>query len=175
MRTKKEQACLPPWLLIGNMAPPTHRETMSMNQKFQAAIGGVPELFERLKSSEPFRSKGIVAHKGMSGVYAFFENGKAVHVGRTRNLAGRLRGHVTKSHYSASFAFKRARRKLEVVASYRPENSRGALAKDAVFGAEFYRQIALVRDMEVRFVEVERPHPSIPLRAVRSYGIRPAA
>jgi hypothetical protein len=128
-----------------------------MNQKFAAAADAIPTLFNQLKDSEPFTAKGVVSQKGRTGVYAFYEDDVPVHVGRTRNLHGRLRGHISKSHYSASFAFKRARRALERVATYTPEGSRANLAVEEVFQAEFHRQIGLVKAMAVRFIEVPDP------------------
>jgi hypothetical protein len=83
--------------------------SIQMNEHFQTATAAIPELFARLVGSAPFSDKGIAAQKGKSGVYVFLEDGFPVHVGRTRNLGGRLRGHITKSHFSASFAFKRTR------------------------------------------------------------------
>ena len=80
-----------------------------MNEHFRIATMKIPGLFSQLLASSTFNGKGLAEHKGRAGVYVFFENGVPVHVGRTRNLAGRLRGHVTKSHFSASFAFKRTR------------------------------------------------------------------
>ncbi|SFH69701.1 hypothetical protein [Bradyrhizobium sp. cf659] len=128
-----------------------------MNETFRNATAATPELFHRLMTSEPFRSKGIAAQRGKSGVYAFFENAVPVHVGRTRNLGGRLRGHVTKSPFSASFAFKRTRRERNVAATYVTVGSRAELVKEAAFEAEFVRQIELVKLMDVRFVEIADP------------------
>lgn len=128
-----------------------------MNHHFQQAVLGVPTLFAQLVSSPSFLEKGRVAQRLRAGVYVFFEDGLPVHVGRTRNLQQRLRGHVVKSHYSASFAFKRARRALGAAATYKPAGSRAQLAADELFGAEFHRQIEHVKRMEVRFVEVTDP------------------
>lgn len=128
-----------------------------MNERFAKIVAQIPSLFDALAKSEPLIEKGGASLKGKAGVYAFFENERPVHVGRTRNLRGRLRGHITRSHYSASFAFKRARRTLNVNATYKSEGGRDALVKDATFGPEFERQIACVKAMDVRFVEVPDP------------------
>lgn len=129
----------------------------TLNPHFRDAVSAVPDLFARLMASAPFTEKGTVAQKNRPGIYVLFESGVPVHVGRTRNLGGRLRAHVARSHHSASFAFKRARRILSKVATYKPEGSRKALVADSVFGPEFLRQIDAVRLMEVRFVEVADP------------------
>ena len=128
-----------------------------MNTHFQSVALATPGLFSALMSSDIFTSKGIVSQRGKSGVYIFFEDGNAVHVGRTRNLGGRLRGHITKSHFSASFAFKRTRRIQGKIASYVTAGSRQDLARDDEFKSEFYRQIELVKAMSVRFLEVPDP------------------
>src|SRR5229473_2699028 len=123
-----------------------------MNQKFDAAINRVPQLFHELSTSEFFTTKGIAAQKGKAGVYAFFENGVADHVGRTRNLQRRLRGYITRSHFSASYAFKRARRELGIAATYVTKGSRAELVKDLSFRDCFHRHIDAVKVMNVRFV-----------------------
>jgi hypothetical protein len=128
-----------------------------MNERFENITAQMPRLFAALAKSDPVSDKGSASLKGKAGVYAFFENGVAVHVGRTRNLQGRLRGHITRSHYSASFAFKRTRRALKLGATYESEGSRDALMKDTKFGSEFDRQIACVKAMDVRFIEVADP------------------
>jgi hypothetical protein len=128
-----------------------------MNERFHQANSAIPELFKQLAASEASTAKGIVSQRGRPGVYVFYENGVPVHAGRTRNLQGRLRGHVSRSHYSASFAFKRARRVLDRVATYVTKGSRSDLSMDEIFGPEFHRQIELVRTMEVRFIEVADP------------------
>jgi hypothetical protein len=128
-----------------------------VNPRFVEVVAVIPQLFHKLEVGIPFLEKGVAAQKGLAGVYAFFEDGHPVHVGRTRNLQARLRGHITRSHFSASFAFKRARRVLEMNATYKVEGSRAALTNHQTFGPEFSRQIVRVKRMEVRFVEISDP------------------
>lgn len=128
-----------------------------MNEKFAASTQAIPALFHKLATSPYFTEKGIAAQKGKSGVYAFFEDDHAIHVGRTRNLMQRLRGHIVRSHYSASFAFKRARRELGVSATYVTKGSRNELVKDPAFAAVFHRHIDILKTLKVRFVEVPDP------------------
>lgn len=91
-----------------------------MNARFAEASRSLPELFRKLEASSYFFEKGIAAQKKRPGIYVFYEGGKAVHVGRTRDLGQRLRGHISRSHYSASFAFKRARRLGIMIGSMGP-------------------------------------------------------
>jgi len=125
-----------------------------MNKHFQTATAAIPELFARLSGSPLFSDKGIASQKGKAGVYVFLEDGVPVHVGRTRNLGGRLRGHITRSHFSASFAFKRTRIEHGKKATYVTKGSRSDLLGDPIFKETFHRQVELVKKMDVLFVEV---------------------
>lgn len=120
-----------------------------MNDRFAKLTEETPVLFSALVKSEPLRKPWDAALKGRAGIYALFEKRQPVYVGRTRDLLARLYGHTKLSHFSATFAFKRARRMPDV-----PKKPRAELAKDPAFVPEFKRQIELVRDMEVRFVDV---------------------
>lgn len=128
-----------------------------MNPSFSAAANRLPGLFRSLMDADPFLEKGRKWQEKKSGVYTFSEDGLVVHVGRTRNLMQRLRGNVSRSHYSASFAFKRSREAMGVNATYRPEGSRQHLMDTPDFATEFDRQLARVRAMQVRFLEVPDP------------------
>jgi hypothetical protein len=128
-----------------------------MNSHFAQITEAIPELFAALAASEPFILKRSVSQMRKAGVYAFFEDGRPVHVGRTRNLQERLRGHITKNQNSATFAFKRTRRALGISPTYKKIGSRAQLTNDGTFGPEFTRQIACVKAMEVRFVETPDP------------------
>jgi hypothetical protein len=119
-------------------------------------ISKLPAALRSLCIADPFVEKGASVHKGKRGVYVFFENGQPAYIGRTNNLAQRLRGHVRFSHNTASFAFKRAKEKLKIgKANYKSESSRKRLQNDPEFAQEFRRQIEAVRKMSVRFLEVE--------------------
>ena len=72
-------------------------------------------------------------------------------------MQGRVRGHTSNSHYSASFAFKQARRALNLVATYTPENSRKSLFGQPDFHAEFTRHRTILQNAHVGFLEVHDP------------------
>lgn len=96
--------------------------------------------------------------KDTAGVYAFYHDGKPLYVGRTRDLRRRLgeHGRVGSTHYSASFAFLRARRAAET-AGYSTQLaglSRNDLAKHEVFGPLFVTEKTSVASMTVRWVVV---------------------
>lgn len=144
-----------------------------MNARFAEASRSLPELFRKLEASSYFFEKGIAAQKKRPGIYVFYEGGKAVHVGRTRDLGQRLRGHISRSHYSASFAFKRARRDLALKATYVTKGSRAELLKDPSFVKAFHRHLETVKSLQVRFVEVTDPLQQylLELYACLEYGL----
>lgn len=127
-----------------------------MNEVFASHMKRAPELYARLRSVDPVpvSSHGLANEPG---IYALFENGLPVHVGRTRKVRNRLRAHRTLSHNSASFAFKRARRELNIPASYKAGSSRAVLQADEVFGACFRKHVTAVQAMTVQFLRVEDP------------------
>lgn len=144
-----------------------------MNEQFNRKISGIPALFAQLHSAEPFPAKGSANLKNKPGVYMFLENGVPVHVGRTRNMLGRLRSHVTKNHNAASFAFKCARKETGRAATYKPQGSRKALQSDPEFAPAFHRHIERTKAMTVRFLEVPDPVSQylLELYASLEYGL----
>lgn len=128
-----------------------------MNEQYRTHVSQMPALFKMLLDAERFPMKPRSEWKQKRAIYIIWIDGKAVHVGRTRNLQGRVRGHVSNSHYSASFAFKQARRTLSIAASYTPENSRSALFAREDFYAEFAKHRAVLQASEVTFLEVNNP------------------
>jgi hypothetical protein len=117
----------------------------------------MPALFKMLLDAERFPMKPRSEWKQKRAIYIIWIDGKPAHVGRTRNLQVRVRGHVSNSHYSASFAFKQARKTMSIAASYTPENSRSALFARDDFYAEFAKHRAVLQASEVTFLEVTNP------------------
>jgi hypothetical protein len=128
-----------------------------MNPIFVSHIEAVPKLFALLREAVPFVEKGLATQRKRAGIYAFFENDDPQHVGRTRNLQQRLRGHISANHCTATFAFKMARRKLGLPPSYSKVGARAQLQNDPIFRPEFLRQIERIKAMPVRFVEIADP------------------
>lgn len=126
-----------------------------MNERFQSHTEKMPALYKALMESDA-KPVSAVDHPKAPGIYLLISD-HVEHVGRTRNLRQRLRAHRTPNHNSASFAFKKARRELGVLASYTRLGSRAALQVDEVFGECFRRHVTAVSDMTVRFIRVEEP------------------
>ena len=128
-----------------------------MNPRFKATVVNVVARFEQLYAAPSLPMRGGPSHAAKPGIYVLFEDDAPVHVGRTRNLRKRLHGHCSESHWHASFAFKRARTDTGMFADYKPGNSRPKLAHDPVFRPAFLSQVARVRTMHYRFLEVTDP------------------
>ena len=127
-----------------------------MNDTFAVHVDKTSAHFDALRNGE-MRPVGAHGFGNVAGIYVLFENGEAVHVGRTRKVRNRLRSHMTANHNSASFAFKRARRELNIPASYKAESSRAVLQADEIFGDCFRRHVDAVKTMTVQFLEVGDP------------------
>ena len=125
---------------------------------FHAAVDRMPEHFSELMSGEPLPMRAPKEWAGLHAIYVFYDaNGEPCHVGRTRNLQGRIRAHTANSHHSASFAFKRARKELGVEATYRKGEGRADLLARPDFRAAFDRHRGEIREMSVRYVEIDCP------------------
>ena len=129
-----------------------------MNEEFNRRVMKVEELFAQLHNSPALPLQPSTLPEKQA-IYVFLEDNKPVHVGRTRNLKRRSRGHISNSHFSASFAFKRARVATgNEKASYKAQGSRNSLIKDdTVFFAEFTRQIGLVKNMQIKYLLLDDP------------------
>lgn len=146
---------------MDNVAPPMQgNDTFKgtpLNEQFAQHAGKMPALYQELMANDELPLAPKAAWKKLGAIYVFFNDGKAEHVGRTRNLQGRVRGHLSDSHYSASFAFKQTRRELSLNATYKPEGSRATLFADESFRAAFRAQSQRLRGMTMRFLAVECP------------------
>jgi len=122
--------------------------------EFAERIGRIPGLFEKLNEAtpQPFSSAGLPSKPA---VYAFVEDQKILHIGRTGNLKRRIQSHVRPDHHSATFAFKLAREGQPP--TYKKEGSRGVLQQDPEFMQCFTRQIQRLKEMQVKYILVDDP------------------
>ena len=91
------------------------------------------------------------------GVYAMFEHGECVYVGRAKNVRSRMKNHSAASagHNKASFAFRLAREAVGAPPpTYRTIGSRRARAEDPEFRAVFANQRSRVGNMQAAFIEL---------------------
>ncbi len=117
----------------------------------------MPLLFSQLKDAPLYCMKPRNSWKKLHAIYTFYEGEVCRHVGRTRNLQQRVRGHLANSHYSASFAFGQTKKILGIKASYRKGEGRADLFKQANFSEEFKRQRDRLEGMKLQFLEVTDP------------------
>lgn len=127
-------------------------------RRFHEVVERMPQLFDKLMACDLLEVKALACWSKLHAIYVFYDvDGKPCHTGRTRNLQGRVRAHRANSHNSASFAFKRARKVLNLKATYRPEGSRAALMSDPIFRTEFDHQREQIGQMKMRYVEIRCP------------------
>ena len=127
-----------------------------MREHFTARVAILEKLLTLLLESEPLSPPLRKA----PGIYLLSEGATHLYVGRTKNIQQRFRNHSNASsgHNQATFAFRIARQETgHEKATYTVEGSRSALLQDPVFSAAFERAKARVRNMQLRFIEIDDP------------------
>lgn len=114
---------------------------------------------DQLNNSKVY-SREDSRHFPNNGIYAFFENGNALYVGRTDRMKERVKEHgrLGSRHNSATFAFILAKE----VAEKSPkkidlEQDRDVLERDPAFKPIYDEMKERVSKMQIRVVEVEDP------------------
>jgi hypothetical protein len=131
-----------------------------MNEQFLAVIESLELKFQQLLAMSPIRYSSLPRQLPSRAIYLFSEAGVYLYVGRTNKLRERLRGHCIpgSTHYSATFAFRIARKATGMNrATYSPASSRAILVNDPVFGPAFTDAKRRVAEMDIRFVEETDP------------------
>ncbi len=134
-------------------------DSVGMDGTFRRVVVGLEAKFQELMAREPARFGSLrPADVRKPGVYAFFENGAPLYVGRSKNIHRRLGNHCRGRASQTAFAFRLAREKTgNTKATYAPNGSRRALAANPAFAAAFLEVQARIREMDVRFVEEPDP------------------
>jgi hypothetical protein len=122
-----------------------------VNPKFREAVDSLHPTFERLIAAPP-HVKGAKLPK--QGVYLFFENGKAIYVGRSNTIPRRFGQHTRPGSQTnqAALATLIARKELGLPVDYR-KGARARLLANREFMIEFEKAKTRVRAMEFRAVE----------------------
>ena len=68
-----------------------------MNPDFQKIIDQMDPLLKELKTSSPHTIEDGLRNLPRKGVCAFYENGKAIYVGRSNRIRDRIREHGAES------------------------------------------------------------------------------
>ena len=125
------------------------RSSFSENQHPDGATAPfAPEQF-------PAYRQGWPAESSQEGGYAFEENGKAIHVGRSDRMPDRIREHGAASsrHESATFAYKLMLEKLGEQGGHASPFTRREFQD--LHSDEYQRQKQRIREMDVRAVAIE--------------------
>jgi predicted GIY-YIG superfamily endonuclease len=128
-----------------------------MNEKFLEIINTFPARIERINNS-PFVTKDDFKHLPKKGIYVFYENGKPIYVGRSKNLRQRFRQHRHQSsgHNSATFAFMIARLDAEKE-GVNIKRTREELQNDPVFSPIFSKTKTRVSEMQIQVLPMDDP------------------
>ena len=125
-----------------------------MNMKFSELVEEMPELLQNLESQHP---RTIDNLKGLPqrGVYIFYEEHKALYVGRSNRVVDRIREHCRESsrHNSATFAFNLA--KEEMGLGQKTRVPRKELEKAPGFDKAFWEARKRVSEMKIRVVQID--------------------
>ena len=132
---------------------------MKLTPTFDSHVAQLPALLAALEACDPATRAELAGRlpRNTPGIYAFYHDGQPVYVGRTRDLRRRLgeHGRVGSSHYSASFAFLRARRAAEAAGHVLAGKSRKTLSGESDgFQPFFAAEKATVAGMTLRWVVV---------------------
>lgn len=137
-------------------------EEESTLDEFAGYTARLPRLLAVLQTCVPATRDELAGRipRDTPGIYVFYHQGRPVYVGRTRDLRRRLgeHGRDSSSHYSASFAFLRARRAAETEGHELDGFSRKELAGEhPVFRDLFVAEKRTVAAMTVRWVVIGDP------------------
>ena len=125
-----------------------------MNAAFQDIVKQMEPLLKTLEECPAIpwdNLRGIP----QEGVYAFYEHGEPIYVGRSNGMRQRIRQHgaVSSRHGSATFAFKLLLEKKGEPGRHRSSAPRKELEER--HSEEYSRQRERIRNMTVRVVEIE--------------------
>jgi hypothetical protein len=128
-----------------------------VNAKFQAAIELFPEYMITLLETPPVPINELKKIP-KKGVYVFYENGKPIYVGRSRNLSRRFNQHSRQNsnHNSATFAFKIAKQDAKNDGVL-VKKTRNKLQTDEKFVPYFDKAKHRVSNMMLQVKEISDP------------------
>lgn len=131
-----------------------------MQEVFATYINKLPILLTELVEMIPAQPANLPNNIPKRGIYLFTEKGIHLYIGRSNNIKRRIQNHcrISSDHNKATFAFRIAREKTEFKkATYKTIGSRKEIEADPIFNPEFLAAKERLRNMELRFVEVEDP------------------
>ena len=131
-----------------------------MNIQFKKLIDGLEPAFQRMKAMKPMDITNLPKDMPSAGIYALYESGRPMYIGRSNRMRLRLQEHCRPSsnHNKAAFAFRLAREDTgNINATYSSKGSRAMLEEDPVFRKSFDQAKKRVRAMKVKYVSEKDP------------------
>lgn len=130
-----------------------------MHPRFKSFVESLESKFQQLIKMKPVKYHELPQDLPKKGLYLFSEGDTHLYVGRTNRLRERLRGHCIPSatHFTATFAFRIARDKTGLKATYKTKGSRAELVNHEVFGPTFIEAKERISRMDIRYVEEDDP------------------
>jgi predicted GIY-YIG superfamily endonuclease len=125
-----------------------------MTAKFDAIIQQMNPLLRNLLEQLP---KKLGERKGFPknpGVYLISDGDGHLYTGRCKNIWQRLGNHGGTSPDSSTFAFKLACHAIGRQVTYKKGEGRKEIKQDHRFKEAFLNNVGLIRNMNVRFVEI---------------------
>jgi hypothetical protein len=128
-----------------------------MNKEFQKRIDKLPILLKQLSACKPY-NRDTIPVIPKQGIYVFYEDSRAVYVGRTDRMRQRLLEHTRLSgtQYSATFAYRMASKRCSD-SRVKIVGTRAMLVLDDGFEPFFTQAKLEVSKMQIRHVEVVDP------------------
>jgi hypothetical protein len=120
---------------------------------FSKLVARMEPLFDELMASKVIRVSSLREFPDKPAIYLLSEGSERLYVGRARSLQKRMRQHSSRSHYSASFAFKLARIKECRASDYTQKNSAKTLMNEPQFLGTFLDMVRRVQNMDAHYVE----------------------
>ena len=131
-----------------------------MRESFQHLLTDLEPKLIQLLAMPPAKPWNLPKGMPKAGVYVFSRGIEHLYVGRTNRLRPRILEHcrTSSSSDSAPFAFKIARARTgSTIASYAKHGSRKWLSEQPAFAKAFLDAKVELRDLDVRWVEEDRP------------------
>jgi len=127
-----------------------------MGIKFDQLVAEMPKLLKHLEN-QPFLTRDDLIDIPEKGVYVFYENGKAIYVGRSNRLKSRIQEHGRESsmHNSASLAFRIAKEEMARHSNIPKDVTRKDLESAPGFSELFFKARARVAQMKIRVVGID--------------------
>ena len=128
---------------------------MIVHPEFKDIVNKLEPLLEELQNSSPHTVEEGLGHLTNKGVYAFYEKGEPIYIGRSNRMKARIREHGAESsrHGSATFAYKLLLEAKGESGGHSSARTRKNFQEAK--SSEYRRQRQRIREMEVRAVGIE--------------------